>query len=237
MEYPLVLELKSLIGGVIRHKVKNHTYVLTITSIPDLINIIKLINGCLRTPKLTRFNEMINWINQATSSSIVKHEVDNSNLLNNAWLSGFIDADGSFDIRVSHTSGESSKNRVSARLRLEQRKIYPETGASYFDIMTSIAMALGVSLNVAKHNINREYFLISASSAKSRYNIVNYFTQFPLFSSKRLNYLDWLACHHLITSKNHITPEGRALALKLKLGMNSKRTFFKWDHLESLKSY
>ncbi|OSX56064.1 hypothetical protein POSPLADRAFT_1161144 [Postia placenta MAD-698-R-SB12] len=236
-EYPLVLELKVLIGGSIRHKVENHAYVLTITSIPGLINIINLINGCLRTPKLTRFNDMIYWINRATGSSIPTHNVDNSNLLNNAWLAGFIEADGSFDIRVSQTSGGSSKNRVSARLRLEQRKVHPDTGISYFDIITSIATTLGVSLNLSTHNGNVEYFLVSASSTKSRSIIVNYFTQFPLFSSKRLNYLDWLACHYLIVNNNHLTPEGRALALKLKSGMNSKRTLFKWDHLESLKSY
>ena len=35
-EYPLVLKLKSLIGGSIRHKVENHAYVLTITSISEI---------------------------------------------------------------------------------------------------------------------------------------------------------------------------------------------------------
>ena len=114
-EYPLVLNLKYLIGGSIRHKVENHAYVLTITSISGLINIINLMNGCMRTTKIARFNAMIDWINQSTGSSIPTHNVDNSNLLNNAWLAGFIDADGSFDIRVSQTSGGSSKNRVSAR--------------------------------------------------------------------------------------------------------------------------
>jgi hypothetical protein len=171
---------------------------------------------------------MIDWINQSTGSSIPTHNVDNSNLLNNAWLAGFIDADGSFDIRVSQTSGGSSKNRVSARLRLEQRKVDPSTGVSYLNIMTSIATTLGVSLNISKHHLcppsqqpktsstsvwekdvllqtkqgkgesasagdkggNVEYFQISASSTKSRIVIVNYFTRFPLFSSKRLNYLD-----------------------------------------------
>lgn len=59
-DYPLVLKLKLLIGGSIRHKVENHTYVLTITSIPGLIKIINLMNGCLRTPKIARFNAMIN---------------------------------------------------------------------------------------------------------------------------------------------------------------------------------
>lgn len=162
--------------------------------------------------------------------------MDNSNLLNNAWLSGFIEADGSFDIRVSQINGSSTKNRVSARLRLEQRKIDQNTGNSYLEVMTTIASALGVTLNYSIHNSGIEYFLVSASSTKSRGIIVNYFTQFPLFSSKRLNYLDWLACHYLIISKNHTTQEGRETALKLKLGMNSKRTYFTWDHLETLKS-
>ena len=148
--------------------------------------------------KIARFNAMINWINQSTVSYIPTPDVDNSNLLNNAWLSGFIEADGSFDIRVSQTSGGSSKNRVSARLRLEQRKVDPNTRLSYLDVMSSIATALGVSLKISTHNDNVEYFLISASSTKSRLIIVNYFTRFPLFSSKRLNYLDWLACHKLI---------------------------------------
>lgn len=126
---------------------------------------------------------------------------------------------------------------MSARLRLEQRKLDPNTGFSYLDVMMSIATALGVSLNSSRHNGNVDYFLISASSTKSRVIIVNYFTRFPLFSSKRLNYLDWLACHYLIVSKNHSTQVGRDQALKLKSGMNSKRTYFNWDHLETLKSY
>lgn len=236
-EYPLVLELKNIIGGTIRHKIENHKYVLTISSISGLINIINMINGCLRTPKISKFNDMINWINLKTGSSIPTNDVDNSNILDNAWLSGFVEADGSFDIRVSQTSGGSAKNRVSARLRLEQRKVDPNSGNSYLEVMTNIAVALGVSLNISIHNTDLEYFSISASSTNSRGKIVNYFTQFPLFSSKRLNYLDWYACHNLIMDKIHTTQEGRDSALKLKNRMNSKRTYFDWTHLETLKSY
>lgn len=236
-EYPLVLELKNIIGGTIRHKIENHTYVLTISSISGLINIINMINGCLRTPKISKFNDMINWINLKTGSSIPTNDVDNSNILDNAWLSGFVEADGSFDIRVSQTSGGSAKNRVSARLRLEQRKVDPNSGNSYLEVMTNIAVALGVSLNISIHNTDLEYFSINASSTNSRGKIVNYFTQFPLFSSKRLNYLDWYACHNLIMDKIHTTQEGRDSALKLKNSMNSKRTYFDWTHLETLKSY
>lgn len=233
-EYPLVLKLKFLIGGTIRHKRDNHTYVLTVTSISGLITIIHLINGYLRTPKIAKFNNLIHWMNQETDRTIATHNVDRSNILDNAWLSGFIEADGSFDIRVSQTSGGSTKNRVSARLRIEQRKEDPKTGISYLDVMTSIAIGLGVTLNNSIHNTNIEYFLISASSTKSRGVIVNYLTQFPLLSSKRLNYLDWLTCHYLILSRNHTTQEGRDQALKLKSSMNSQRTYFNWDHLANI---
>ena len=80
---------------------------------------IGLINGHLRTPKIEQFNAMINWINKyphffccaqqekrkvgdcssrSSSSSIPTQTVDNSEIHGNAWLAGFIDAEGSFDI-------------------------------------------------------------------------------------------------------------------------------------------
>jgi hypothetical protein len=236
VDYPLVLILKLLIGGGIRHKVENHAYVLTIASIAELVKVICLINGHLRTPKIAKFNEMINWINKSTGDCIPTYTVDRSDIFGNAWLAGFIEADGSFDIRVSQTS-TSIKNRVSARLRLEQRKNDPVTNASYSDIMSAIATALGITLSSSTHNGCVEYFLISATSAKARANIVSYFTMFPLFSSKRLNYLDWLTVHNMILNKTHTTPEGRELALNIKSGMNSKRTYLNWDHLETLKTY
>ena len=238
-DMPLALMIqKELKNGSLSRKKGVNAYILTINNYEGLLLLTSIINGNMRTPKIFALYNLIDWLNaNFEEMDISKKPLNNSPLDSNAWLAGFIEADGSFDIRVSQTSGGSSKNRVSARLRLEQRKVDPDTRVSYFDIMTSIATALGVSLKLSTHNGNVEYFLISASSTKSRSIIVNYFTQFPLFSSKRLNYLDWLACHYLIVSNNHITPEGRDQALRLKSGMNSKRTFFKWDHLESLKSY
>lgn len=241
VDYPLVLLIQLLIGGNIRHKVENHAYVLTIYSKQGLVKVIGLINGHLRTPKIAKFNAMINWINKSLAAGsgdcIPTHTVDRSDICGNAWLAGFIEADGSFDIRVSQITTGSIKNRVSARLRLEQRKLDPVTNASYSDIMSAIATALGITLSSSKHNGGVEYFLISATSAKARAILVSYFTNYPLYSSKRLNYLDWLTIHNLIVNKTHTTPEGRELALKLKSGMNSKRSYLNWDHLETLKSY
>lgn len=235
-DYPLVKILQFLIGGVIRHKVNEHAYVLTISSKDGLLSVINLLSGYLRTPKIHRFNQMISWMNAKHNTDIVLTKVDTSNILKNAWLSGFIDADGSFDIRVSLVSNGALKNRIAARLRIDQRMLDPQTQDSYFDIMSSIATALGVTLKtiVRRHG---EYYHISATSAKARHIIASYFSQYPLFTSKYLNYLDWLACHKLIESNQHTTVTGQEQALKLQNGMNSTRTYYNWDHLERLKSY
>jgi hypothetical protein len=66
----------------------------------------------------------------------------------------------------------------------------PITGLSYESVLGLIATSLGVTLSTVTHNINIKYYNISASSTLARLKIVNYFTLFPLFSSKRLNYED-----------------------------------------------
>ena len=83
----------------------------------------------------------------------------------------------------------------------------------------------------------KKYYIISASSTKARKLIVSYFNKYPLFSSKRLNYNDWLACHNLIISGDHLTDLGRSKALQLKEGMSSKRIYYNWDHLDQLNTY
>jgi hypothetical protein len=236
-DYPLVLVLQFLIGGTIRHRQDNHAYILTVTSISGLVSIISLINGRLRSPKIAKFNAMIQWINTNTKSYIPTHTVDKSDILSNAWLSGFVDADGSFDIRMTLVSNGAAKDRVAARMRIEQRMVDPYSGDSYLDLFTLITKGLNVTLANSTHNEGVKYFLISATSSKARGIIVSYFVKFPLFSSKYLNYLDWLSVHDLIVDKTHTTVKGQQEVMVIKERMNSKRKLYNWDHLENLKCY
>ena len=99
--------------------------------------IINEINGYLRTPKIDQFNKLVTWINNNsnnnltinetdTSSIIVDNltinETDTSSILKNAWLSGFIEAPGSFSINIrKKTIDGKGKDRIEARVRIEQR--------------------------------------------------------------------------------------------------------------------
>ena len=239
-DYPLIVTLKELIGGTIRHKKDNNAYVLTISSLSGVKIIIPLLNGKLRTPKIIKFNSMIDWINSYTGSNFSKYTEDTSPLLENAWFSGFIDADGSFDLRITLKSQKYPKNSVSARFRIEQRVSDPvcaSEGESYLNIFQIISNVLGVRLGTTIHNNDIEYLIISLSSLKSRIILIEYLDHFPLFSSKFLNYTDWKKCHTLMIDKVHLTEEGRNKAIYLKSSMNRNRNHFNWDHLNKLSSY
>jgi len=236
-DYPLVFKLKSLLGGSIRFKKENHAYVLTVASIKDLINIINLINGYLRGPKIEHFKDLINWMNKNKNLNLIFKPQDNVNLLENDWLSGFIDAEGSFDIRVSLIKNGALKNRIAARFRLEQKIIDNKSLFSNSNLLSLISKTFFVNLTISTHNKKKEYFLISISSQKARLILVDYLDKHPLFTSKFLNYKDWRECHFLIKEKNHLNNKGINIALNLKSKMNSKRIIYNWDHLSQLDIY
>ena len=239
-DYPLVFALQQIIGGTIRNKSDNHAYVLTITSINGLENIIYLMNGYLRTPKIHRFNKLIKWVNTYSLeiNSIACNNVDLSPILSNAWLSGFIDADGSFDVKVREISNDGTgKNRVESRFRLEQRKIDPDTGLSYESVLESVVLALEVKLNTSNHNEGIDYYSIAVTSPAKLSTLIKYLDRYPLYSSKLLNYLDFRKCVDMMLSREHLSKEGRDKIKYIKAGMNSKRIYYNWDHLDKLSNY
>jgi hypothetical protein len=245
-ELTLVNRLKGLLGGSIRIKDKENAIVLTIADKKNLINFVEQINGYLRTPKIHKFNLLINYLNIRYSLNIQKKEIDNSNLLSNGWFAGFLDADGSFQIRYSEELRSDTSNkvikkgRVELRLTLEQRKIDPKTNIEYIDVMKTICSSFNVpeekavTLRTSFHNEGKEYWLIVISSVKKLGILVNYLERYPLLSSKNNDYKDWLIVYNMILNKEHLTIPGKLLIKKLKDNMNKNRTSFYWDHLNNI---
>ena len=113
---------------------------------------------------------------------IVIQPVDNSYLDNNAWLSGFIDADGGFYIR-------HSLNQINCKFGLEQRMIYPKTLESYYNILSQIALLLNVKLSIRnRQNIRKSYYIIRVENKNSINILIQYLNKFPLLSSKYLDF-------------------------------------------------
>lgn len=63
--------------------------------------VISLINGKMRTPKIHSLNALIDFLNETKGTTIEKHPVSIESLDSNPWLSGFIEADASIQVRTT----------------------------------------------------------------------------------------------------------------------------------------
>ena len=103
---------------------------------------------------------------------------------------------------------------------------------------TSFLLAnLGVTL-VSKFNRTGKQSLWRARSNSQAGSqiVVNYFTRFPLFTSKYLDFVGWKKAHMLIVSKAHLKKygeEGFNLIKSIKANNNKNRTVFTWHHLKT----
>ena len=233
---PLAIKVLEFLGsGFIRYKPKDNACVLVISLVIGLKKIVSFMNGHLRTPKIYQLHSLIDWLNINHSTKIKKLPLKTGSLASDSWLCGFIDADGSFSVQHTKTENGAKKRKISCRLRIEQRMLEPVTGDSYFSVLSEIALFLNCKLLVRKQkSTGNEYYNLTASSRISIKIVLDYFSNFPLFSSKYLDYKDWERIALLMLENIHYTNQGINLTDLVRSEMNTQRTRFNWDHLNKL---
>ena len=225
---PLAEKLLSYLGKGSIVKRKSNSIELRFSTKKTLCKIIHLINGKFRTPKIDQLYKLIDWMNKNHSMDIEKLPLNLSPILNDSWLTGFIDADGHFYIR-------NSLKQIICKFSLEQRMIYPKTNENYNFLLNKICLALNVKLNTRiRENKKNSYYIIRVENQNSIKLLIEYLDMYPLLSSKHLDFLSWKIVFNEIINKNHMTVEGRKIVSLEKGQMNNSRTFFNWDHLNNL---
>lgn len=239
-------------------------YVLwQIQDIVSVFTIVNLINGKMRTPKIEALKRTIDWLNKYIElnklsnlpktnlilSKIHKIELkslDNSPIASNSWLSGFTDAEGNFSINIHKRTSKKSTS-VQLNYRLEIRQTYlrldsEENKTSFFSIMSILANFLHVNVYSRSRCLNNKQFYsytIVAQNKNSLNIIVKYFLNFPLLSSKYLDFKNWL---YILEQKNNISQHlnNQRLpnsflteAVKFRTDFNKTRTTYNWDHLKN----
>lgn len=231
------------VGKVISKPKAGHV-LLQILAKEEVLIIIKLINGFMRTPKIEALHRAIHWINERDNSSIPCLGLDLSPFDSNGWLAGFTDADGCFAITVydRKKNGVFLRTSVQTYLRLEVKQNYSrevsqeQGGVSFFRIINKIAAFFTVNLYTRFRKIeDKVYYTYIALAHNSRsHNIIrNYFDRFPLYSSKYLAYKDWCRVQDL--HRGSLTKEKLEEIKAIKSNFNSKRKVFDFSHLDSFQ--
>jgi hypothetical protein len=228
--------LRDIFGGNLYEHPKRNMVRWMIQDLKSVANIINSINGKLRTPKINGLHDMIDFINSnpaqlqfGDGGKIVKLPLDTSPLESNAWLSGFIDADGCFMLK-GFTS--NLRTYLAIQFYLPQRA-NDRSGESMEIVMEKIAKFLLFKLK--RRTVSEKYnqFVINTSNSESNRILIQYLNTFPLLSSKYLDYKDWEKAYYIYTSKLHKDPVYYEQVKVLKLNMNKNRTSFSWSHHKS----
>lgn len=109
-------------GTICYPKGKNYA-VLTFYSKEGVLAITNLINGKMRTPKIEALHRLINMVNQHLPNPIPLLPLDTTPIGSNAWLAGFTDSDGNFEV-VSMTNIRKEITGFKCRFKIEQRLEY-----------------------------------------------------------------------------------------------------------------
>ena len=219
--------LQSLFGGRIYSHPTKKIKRWVIQDKKSVTKIINSINGKLRSPKINSLYEMIDFLN-AKGDNIIKLPLDTSSLNSNAWLAGFIDADAHFAIK-GFTS--NPKTYLAIQFYLSQRKT-DKSGESLEKLMLKITEFLQVKLNERSLSEKYHQFVVCTSNRVSNEILISYLNNYPLLSSKFLDFKDWETANNMYINKLHKDPIEYEKIRNLKTNMNNNRTYFSWAHHE-----
>lgn len=231
-DFPLaqIIQKELNTGSLCRMKGIN-AYLLKISDMKGILLLVNILNGHMRTSKINTLYKLIDWLNVKNENlNLIKKPLDTSSLNSNAWLSGFIEADGSFSVFLN-------KKSIRLRFSLTQTSVN-KFGNSNEEIMNNLAYLFGVKLSSYQRK-NTPFSLeltVKTQSIKSNEILIDYLKKFPLWSSKYLDYIDWLKAFETfkkVSNSNNKSEDIFHEVLSIKEKINSRRTIFIWDHLKN----
>jgi len=203
---PLAKKLASITNaGKVYNKNNAGCVIWHIQKTEDVLKIIDVINGYMRTPKIEALHRAINWFNEFDNCSINCLGLDQSSIDSNAWLAGFATSNSSFIIT---THKRKNSTRVLLNFKLMVNFVIPNTekeewyGSVYFSLFSKISEYLNTSfISKTKHsNIIKYTFILFAYVPESQEMLIKYFSKFPLLGEIYLDYKHW--CEALSNKNN-----------------------------------
>jgi len=154
----------------------------------------------------------------------------NQNILNlePEWIEGFIDSEGTFQCEINSVDNKNSKenSNVSSKINFS---LQIKQNNHDVAILYAIKNFFGSGYLKPKYDIKNseatENAVRSATALWIRNSeiICQFIDLYPLYTIKRLDYLDWKRLIILKKEKAHLTKKGLTLMRNIKNNMNSNR--------------
>lgn len=161
----------------------------------SILKLINIFNGNLLTEKKTKqFKIWVQTFNNTYKDNIQVFQCNNDPILNNAWLSGFTDAEGCFTV----TCIERSKTYVQVQVR------YIISQQNEQDLLLKISKLFDGRVHYLK---SYDGYNMTVNLLKLK-KVIKYFNKYILKTKKYIDYLNWIKVYELVISKIHFTEEG-----------------------------
>ena len=188
---------KSLgFGSVSLQSKTNNTHQYRVRDKKNLIKIINIFNGNFITKaKITQFKSFLEAFNIKYNTNITYIECNKKVSLDNAWLSGFTDAEGCFT-SSAYLSKITNKHIVTVRYVISQK--------NDLEFSQNLAVLIKGYITYIK-----SYDGYNTVVNHSKLNIImNYIKKYPLKTKKHISYIRWLKVYELVKDKHHHNLKG-----------------------------
>jgi hypothetical protein len=172
----VLYQIKKYLGfGTVNHNSKSQLsrYCLTQNSYKQLI---LLYNNRLQSNyRFFQFHSWCKFISLTRDKDLDINTINknpNPISLNNAWLSGFIDAEGCFRIAID-------KDRPKFIFEISQKE---------YDLLKEIANLLNLPNNIRK---DRNTWVLHTSDSNARLLLIKYLNKYPLKTKKNISFINW----------------------------------------------
>lgn len=137
--------------------------------------------------------------------------------LNDAWLSGFTDAEGCFNVNISSRLNTITGYRVSLRFLLDQKNAK--------HILEYIRNLFGFGKVTLRSDTNQVY-RFSIDSFKGLINVRDYFLTYPLRTKKAISFRKWNEVYTMRLNKEHLSLKGlnKIKSISKEINLNNRET-------------
>nr|QCW06894.1 hypothetical protein [Drechslerella brochopaga] len=211
-EESVLLEIKSVLGfgkvyfdssvNSFRYRVYDQSYILILAN---------LFNG--KFASKNKIEQLGNWIKVLNKKSEVL--VHNYNpfkpTLNDAWLSGFTDAEGCFYVSVVNQKANITTTNPKGKEEIVE-KIYSRVRLRFNLDQKDELLLIHIKNLFGFGSVNKTsdpgIFKYTNGSFKSNAVTVNYFESFPLKTKKQEAFRKWSEIRIILLAKEHLLPGG-----------------------------